>query len=638
MIVEKRGARDKKAQISIFMIFAALLLLGGILWFTLIEVSEQENDFIPEDIKPIHEFITQCLSDSTALAMQRIGETGGYVDIPMQISTNPSAYLNYAPHIRNPYWWHDGIEAIPTLEFIAGEAQRDAQRRVEGCLDNLSIFIGQYSVQMLSSPRVEIFFGDVDTTSTLHYALALQTSNNATRHEIDQFKTVLPIQFKRIHNLSATILEKANKEFFFEKKALDLMSMAPSEIPITEIDMSCETKRWDVGAVKSKTQQLLAENIPYVKILGTSFSKEQYVPNPFEAGDEQTFENSYFNYHYIWDLGRSDWNNLRVGFEYDRKWPTVFNVRPSDSGVMESNAMEGTRELSMLCMQIAHFTYDVQFPVRISVVDPSSQTRPYVFSFAFENSIDKNYPSREQIAKELFEVPEELSTQEYCAQGEHPTTIYTVINTTSEFVKGINLSFVCGRFTCPIGHSDWISFGAAAGLTKNLPRCTNGIIRGSGEKYTSSEKFITINRDDQVAFLNVFPTKEVPVRVVKHNTFTLGQEELLSSSERAIISITSLDADFKSSTFFTQDNLDVEPPLKLLGEGPHKYKLTIYLVRSETIVGGYESEITLDISKNDAKSAIFHVVESGFASEADNANFLLNLAQYSKNVPQPQVG
>ena len=151
------------------------------------------------------------------------------------------------------------------------------------------------------------------------------------------------------------------------------------------------------------------------------------------------------------------------------------------------------------------------------------------------------------------------------------------------------------------------------------------------------EQFITINRDDQTVFLNVFPTKEVSVRVVKHNTFTLGQEELLSASERAIITITA-DTGLKSSTFFTQDNADSEPPIQLLTDGPHKYKLTIYLVRSDAIVGGYEGEWTADISRSEAKSAIFHVVESGFAAESDNSEFLKNLATYSKNVPQPQVG
>ena len=62
----KKGKRgQRKAQVSLFMILAALLLLGGILWFTMVEVSEQDTSFVPQDIKPVHEYISRCLYDAT---------------------------------------------------------------------------------------------------------------------------------------------------------------------------------------------------------------------------------------------------------------------------------------------------------------------------------------------------------------------------------------------------------------------------------------------------------------------------------------------------------------------------------------------------------------------------------------------
>jgi hypothetical protein len=629
----------KKAQVSIFMILAALLLLGGILWFTLLDVSEQEVEFIPKDIKPVHEYITACLYDASEQAMRRMGQQSGYIDIPLHIDSNPAAYLAYAPYIRNPYWWHDGVEAIPSLEFIQQETEREAQKRVVECLDNLSVFRMQYITDILSQPKVEIIFGEEDTKAVLHYALALQTAHNGTRHELEQFAVKLPIQFKRIYNLSVTLLQSANRDYFFERKALDVMSMVPQDIPLTEIDMSCDTKRWSVDTVKRRLQELLQRNIPFIKIAGTSFSTGQYVPNPFEQGDKQTFANSYFNYHYIWDLGVKDWQGLRVGFEYDPAWPTPFTVRPSDNGIMESNAMEGARELSFLCMQIAHFTYDVQFPVRVSIVDDSSPTQPYIFSFAFENYIDHNQPSRELIAKELIEPVDDISSMEYCSQRQHPVTVYTVINTTGEFVKGINLTFICGRFSCPIGHTDWLSFGAAAGISKEFPRCTNGIIRGSGAGFLSSEKFLPVTRDDQTVFLSIVPVKGVKAKVVKHNFFTLAQEELLSASERAIITLTAKDTTFESSTFFTQDNTDSEPLLQLMADGPHLYKVSVLLIRGESVVGGYQGEWKVDgMQLGSSKNVLFHAIESGFAAETDSAVFIQELASHSKNVPQPQLG
>ena len=639
MVREKRGARQTKAQISIFMILATLLLLGGVLWFTVLDVSEQEVEFIPEDIKPVHEYITRCLYDSTEEAMQRIGQTGGYVNIPQQISANPSAYLEYSPFVRNPYWWHDGTEAIPSLEFIQQEAQKEAERRISECLDNLSAFGALYNPEIFSGPTVSILFGDEDTRAMLDYPVALRTPNNGTRHDLGRFSTTLPIRFKKMHNLSALLIERAGKDEFIERTALDLMAMVPKDIPMMEMEISCDTKRWNEGDVRKRLQRLLQVNLPYIKIRGTPFSTTQYVSIPpvFQQGKGETFENSYFNYHYIWDLGVEDFGGLRVGMEYDPRWPMGFAVRPSNKGEMESNALQGTELLSMFCMQVIHFTYDVRFPVRVSVVDDSS-AKPYVFSFAFTNTIDHNQPAHETTGYTLFDAVDTVSTSEYCSQREHPVTIYTVNNVTGDPVRGVNLTFVCGRFRCPVGHTNWLSFGAAAGLTKEFPRCTKGIIRGSKQGFMTGEKFITVDRNDKAEFLFLTPVKEISFRAVKHSAATPSQDELLTQSERVALSISAKDTDFQSSTYYTTDNSDIKLPLYLLNDATHTYQVSARLIKGEEVIGGYDGEWTVDGTQlGNARTVLFHVIESANADPAERALFLQNLAAHSKNIPQPEI-
>jgi hypothetical protein len=274
----------------------------------------------------------------------------------------------------------------------------------------------------------------------------------------------------------------------------------------------------------------------------------------------------------------------------------------------------------------------------VSVIDDHVPGKPYVFSFAFGNTIDHNQPARETTGYTLIEATDAVTSSEYCSQAEYPATIYTVSNVSGEPAKGINLTFTCGRFTCAMGHTDWLGFGAAAGLTKAFPRCTNGIILGSGAGFLPGEKFITIDRDDIAEFLPLVPSIVVSVKVLKHPQFTPSQEELLSGSERAIISLSVPGTGFQSSTFFTQDPSDTEPPLQMLDEKTATYKVSLRLVRGEDVVGGYEGDWIVDASNiGAAKTAVFHAIESQHANEADNAAFLQNLVTHSTNVPKPHL-
>ena len=67
------------------------------------------------EIAPIQVFIGSCIDQTATEALTILGMNGGYIDFPLSIESNPRSYLQSGPldEIKNPYWWYDGISAIP---------------------------------------------------------------------------------------------------------------------------------------------------------------------------------------------------------------------------------------------------------------------------------------------------------------------------------------------------------------------------------------------------------------------------------------------------------------------------------------------------------------------------------------------
>ena len=483
---EKRGA-VKRAQLSIFMILGVLLLLAGIVWFAIINATERESP-VPREAAPLNAFITACVKDAGDAAMRQIGYTGGYADIPQSIAADSTSYLRAGPidSLRQPYWWHDGVSSVPPLDFIREEAERMAAREFASCIDNLSAFRQTYNIAALREPIARVSFNEKDVSVSMNYPVHAATKDNATTFSQDSFEASLPIRFTRIYGLATTLMEREDKDAFIEHRTIDLMAMDENTIPLSGMEFDCSPRVWQQDAVRQRIQELMSVNLPFIKVQGTPYSTTQYVPQP--EGEKETFGNSYYAQHYLWDLGAGEFGGLRTAFTYDPRWPMVFNARPGSNGLLKAEPQQGADILSKICLNIYHFTYDLSFPIKVDVIDDTPQ-QPYVFSFAFKASIDHNQPSRGNTGYALFDQEDTIVSDEYCANKDVEATVLTVDNATGDPVKGVNLTFVCGRYSCDMGQTEWFGFGAAAGIVERFPRCVNGVLKAKAGGYLGSSQF-----------------------------------------------------------------------------------------------------------------------------------------------------
>lgn len=629
----KRGGA-RKAQVSIFLIIAVLLMLAGGTWFVYNNVVSEQAPDVPEDIRPVHTFTANCLEQVTEDGLRRIGATGGYIDVPEQLRNNPRATLQATPieELKQPYWWFDGIQAEPDLEHIRGQLQEHVQQNIHACLDNYSVFESQFTFTYLEEPQVEILFSDEDVQARLDYEMEIRARENQTGRAWDSFTATIPVRFKKMHELASKIMQRQVEEKFIEQRAIDLMSLDPGRIPITEIEFSCEEQTWQVSSVRQRIQELLAANIPYIKIQGSGESSDSYVSNPF---GEDVYGETYFQTHFVWDVGIEDTEGIKAGFTYDPAWETVVNARPSEAGVMHSGSNTGSGLLDDFCVQISHFTYDVQFPIQVAVTDDRA-VEPYVFTFAFKADIDHNLPKRQAKGYSIFSTPDRLTTTEYCGDRDTEVTVFTVDNVTGEDIKDVDLSFTCGRYSCDIGVTDWLSFGAAAGLTEQYPYCVNGILRGERDGYLEAEQFIQTNSDGESYILFLQPVKEFEILSVrKHPAGDPGTWELLGPGEEVTMQLRDTGGGHRTSAVVPSAT---EPTLQLHLDKERTYEVSLRLLEDDEVIGGYEGTWKPSLSGlRGADELRLHVIEAGPDMVDDQAGFLLDLREDSGKIPGPEL-
>ena len=630
----------KKSQVTTFMILSVLILLIGVIYFSYLKSAEKEPEVVQPEVMPIKEYVENCMKLIAEDGLERIGLSGGYISIPQKISGNPRSYLSNLPAkgFKMPYWWHDGIDAAPPLDFINKDLRDYIQNGLKGCINNFEPFADRFAIKELKEPVAEVKFNDNDVYVSLKYPIEIAAKYGDFKALRETFAYTAPVRFKKIYELAKLIMERENKDYFLEQKTIDLYSM-DKEIPTTDIEAGCGAKVWQIKNIKDKLQDLLRVNLPYIRIQGTEWNKNLYVPEP----NSNTYSNSYYQQHYIWEIDKAPgakYSNMKVSFVYD-DWPIDVYARPSENGVLKSNSQKGAKALSFFCLHIWHFTYDINYPVVVSILDQEGESnKQYQFNFAFKVSIEHNQPNRISTGTSLFEPLGGVSSEEYCNDVQNEITVFTVNNANGDDMPDVDMTFVCGRFYCDMEKSEWLDGGGSAGIRKKFPFCFNGIIKGMKEGFVDTQEFLQTDRYGNTKELFLNPIKTFKnFKIIKHSLSNPAIAEELEPDKSVSIIIKGKGIEFESFALYPKED---SSPLTILDGKDAAYEVSIYLTDNENdnILGGYVGE--WKVSKNDLNSAdeaTFHIIalEQEHPSEDDMSAFASKLSEHSKLVPAPEV-
>jgi len=636
--------RKKRGQVTIFIIagISILLIIALLIMYQQQSLIFKPEVVTPPEVAPLQKYVRNCIQTTAEEGIHLIGANGGFIEFPDEIKLNPASYISTNPlfeEIKIPLWRYRGESKIPSEAFMVNELENYIEDNVDSCLQGLAPFQKLFQIES-KEKQATVTLMESGVAVELDYPLKITIPSKNQTVNIEKFEITVPLRLKTAYELAKNILEEENKDKFIETRTIDLIASDP-EIPYINFEFTCNPEVWKLQDVKEKLKQSLTSNLPLIKVEQTKYNP---IPDTLE----------YEKNHFIWDVTTTEYPDTHVSFTYDERWPLDLYARPNDGSILRSNAQRGQDILSLICMHLWHFTYDVRYPFLVTVTDEKTDDHDkFTFNFGIEAGINHNRPDITNFGITTFDF-ERPSTerQRYCSERtRNILTVYTYENISrpglpsqKNKLPGVNISFTCMKYKCPMGQSEYVSGGAVAVLSKEFPYCINGVLRGNKPGYKEAQIFVSTNKEKSVD-LYLTPIINKKFKVVKH--FATGdnlveEEEELEDEESALITIKK-DRTYKSNGVYPPYEGEISE-LEMLAGWSYSYELEITLLDESGIIGGYESTWKPDWeSLEDAQEIKFHVMEWPYIGLTDDKSAqklterLDNLKENSEDIPKPEL-
>ncbi len=642
---------DSKGQVTIFIIVGILLVLAVTL---VIFVRKEIITFKPEEIIPtekgkVENFITACIDQVGHDALVRVGLQAGYIELPFDVAKDNTKRLDISTDLAVPYWAYGPQTSIPSLQQIKEQIDEYLEENVRSCLFSMEAFQETYDLIEKSELTADTEIVQSKVIFNLHWDVEIRSKNGEIITEVIDHVAESPIKLRTVYTVARSIVEKEMETLKLEDITQDLIALEHPDVPVAGMELSCSKKKWEVEKVKNTLLELIRLNVHELKVKGTD-----YVAFPEDL--------TYYQNHYVWNLGSEfKYPQVSVLFNFDQTYPYTFGVTPLVGNKMQSSQLGGSDLLSFLCIQTWKFTYDLVYPVLVKVKD---ETTGYTFQIAFTVHLVRNNPERGEAVPRPSYFIDTVSDEDYCDTKNIPMTVFsyeTVENQDTgvynrEPLEDVQTSFTCLRYKCDLLETeyDFAGRGHVAGYTTNFPYCVGGILRGTKEGYKETWERVVAEAGKEVE-LDLVPVYEIPaskVKIMKHTFVSpenIGPATSLKSGELGLIKVAFRKKDDLPRTPFhessvtkaqTRDQEAVEEldALEFLAKADFTYDLEVTILGGEKYVGGYKGNWTVPWSVlNGAEEIIFHVASRETNNEEQMFDLMLNIGEYSKYVPAPEI-
>ncbi len=621
----------KRGQVSIFIILGLVILLsaGLFIFFRMMSV-DQQADLESDELLPIKTYVEECVYKTASVAVARAGQQGGYINIPLSIDQNPSMYvtLDGMGIMKMPYWFYKGNKYNPSRVSIQNTLSKEIEENALKCINNFRPFKEQYTIIPLDKMKTSVQINKEDVSIMIEYPVKVSLKLNSTQKIVSKYYVTLPVRLGRVLEAADKILDAELNTLFLENFTIDLMAANPA-IPLTDMDFSCRPKEWKMSELKKEMQEAIYENLPRIRIKNTNYhpfledeSKYKELLN-YHLEDiangnypENSPSDSYEYLHMFWDTGIEKDSTIAVGISSIKTRDIDMVGRPNDNGILRSKLIEGQQKfLKLFCMNMWHFTYDINYPAIITIRDDVSfGGKGYVFSFAMPVTIKNNEPYKGNYGYELF-------SGAYFEKGfcdETGDRIYDIRAIGSDEgysnveLNDVNISTQCIKFYCPLGvtNPDEGSYR----LRTLLPAaCSSPFIIAEKKGYLTAKKQIDSNIN-QPFTIELTKIKKFDYDVVIHRYNSLGNalsaEEPFEGDMNLSIKISS--GDFEQYKTYPIDYTASEDmqKIELMEDKSAVYDIEIILMQKGEYIGGYHGKWSPSVDEVLANDHItLHIVK-----------------------------
>lgn len=626
---------------------------------------------IPQQVEPVYLYIESCMDSVMIDAIQLLGIYGGYTTVPDEILNNPYRNVPLSPNsvFRVPYWYYQGSFDIPTNEEVEEQISSYVKQNLPSCIANFTTLNDQFDILVNGDMQIETTFGRKDVTINMDWPLDISNNNGAQVTSAKDFLARRDVRLQDLMNIARETAQKAVTQTFFEDFTLNLMSLN-EKTPLSGIEFSCGKKVWYKNQVRDELIDMMSQTVRGIRIIQSNhvegkdnpyyiegYKNPKYIESYFKESPEDgsktedffdpEAQQPYAYRNYVLGIDQ-EIEDISIMADYRENWPMTMYVNPSNGNRMKASSGDPQTEfLKFFCMNTWHFTYDIEYPVLISIRDDTAFIgEGFILNFALPVNINHNIPDKTDYGITPYSTLE--VSDNACQPGDTQIEVQAYDAADIEYgyipMKNVDVTFDClGRIQCPLGKTS-----AQDGLYKlkaNVPDfCNPGSIIVEKEGFLPAKQQITSRN----VGIDMIPLKQMEVQVMKKRSNMLDLDAQITNAqtlfpgEVAIISIESkeypeyfqsvtVDKDGLVPVELSDDTL-VETTFELL-EVPTTYDLTIiYQNSNEEFIGGYFGNFTVtDISSlNQITFYVFEQIPHP-ANDDSITEFYMNLYEEKYN-------
>lgn len=605
---------SKKSQVTLFMIVGLIIIIGGVIFFSLTKKTKEAEPEIkivqeqtPVEFDPIRKYANDCAYSVGVEGLRIIGKQGGYMSFTNKtlnkeafvITQNPTETdaVSFASDsdLKIPYWWHlksannckgdcKFASKRPELRQAENSIEKQLERyidlRFKECLNDFEPFAEQgFKVTEKGKIKSDVVIGSDDVVVVVNYHINAEHQESSS--DIRQFLVRIPVNLNKIYELATKITNLEIKHRYLEKHILNLLvafSGTDKEKlpPMSDMQFSFgSTKSWQKSDIKNKVTGLLASYIPLFQVDGTY----NYERNTFNSELKQRLYDST-----IIPVANSSFRDLEAGFTYLDFWPAYFDLNCKGERCIPSSA---NSLISFFGIQTYRFVYDLSFPVLVEIKEPFALNgQGYTFSFFLEGNIRNNKPMPVD-----FEPLERASLSESSLLCDTRTsgnvTVIVKAGATKKPVGDAQVLYTIIDESCFIG-----STGAGGTLTETFPVGVGGVVNVLKEDYIGKavEFDPRINEDAELKVeLQPIYTKKVVVKKKNVVKTPQGWQFIntaydLSNKESAAITLTRIneEGELGFSAVANYEGQQKEPATMEIAPG--NYAADISLILNDRII------------------------------------------------------
>ncbi len=539
--------RQKKAQVTIFIILGVVILLAVGLFFlfkgkveqTKIETGVLTAKEVPQEINPVKLYIDSYIQDQTKQALKIALAHGGYIDYKIlkanKFSPTDGNSLELIPDSNDkiPYWHYMisrntcGSDCAFSSEMpplckqgrtcitngrnsVEEQIEKYISQQIKN-LDLKSLETGDIAkITPQSEPKVKATIRNEDVVIYVQYPLLVKTANTNTEHKIEQFQIITETSLTELYEAAKKIAEYESSNCFIGKYVSQVHMPAyywsGKDFPQKDLPPTSEltignfnNKIFIVDEVKKRVKEEISKAVSDIGIEDTANVRYPEI----DCKDDKNKLACGLHYQRIFQPFDRAYD-IEARMSYNSAFNDIyFDINPkSGSVLMPKNFASPIPLISGITQtKIYEYSYDYSFPVLVEL-RKKKLAGDDVMRFAVESNIRGNRCYSKPIPiVQAISLSDDLSCD---SAFQDKTLQITVLNEiTKKPVEGAEVSYYSGYGICPAVITD--SDGKAE---IKYPDSDDTVFIISKEKYIEKNFRTDAQLQQQASLITGFATIE----------------------------------------------------------------------------------------------------------------------------------